>query len=174
MNFSTSHGNFLDFFRYGNHSSILKDPDKVTKVMNKEDKNQYLIPLPSWLARFIRNLHLTPQGLLVKPNKNDRLIWDGSFIPHWHSTCINMMLSQKNEPEIIYGNTFMRHLITIWNLRISHPNSDIYLFDDDVKGAFRHCKYHPDIASAFSFIIIESSVCTYGRHIWFSHKPFKV
>ena len=87
MNASTSHDNFLDFFRYGNHSSILKDPDKVSKVMNKEDKNQYLIPFPSWLARFIRNLHLTPQGLLVKPNKNDRLIWDESFIPNWHSTC---------------------------------------------------------------------------------------
>ena len=63
------------------------------------------------------------------------------------------MLSQKNEPEIIHGDTFMRHLETIWNLRISHPNSDIYLFDDDVKGAFRHCKYHPDVASAFSFVI---------------------
>ena len=38
-------------------------------------------------------------------------------------------------------------------MRITHPTSDILLFDDDVKGAFRHCKYHPDIASAFSFII---------------------
>ena len=46
------------------HSSILKDPDKTMKAMNKEDKNQYLITLPSWLARFIRHLHLTPQGLL--------------------------------------------------------------------------------------------------------------
>ena len=54
---------------------------------------------------------------------------------------------------VIYGDTFMRRLTTIWNLRISHPNSDIYLFDDDVKGAFRHCKYHPDVASAFSFVI---------------------
>ena len=51
-------------------------------AMNKEDRNQFIIPLPSWLTRFIRHLHITPQGLVIKPGKNDRLIWDGSFIPH--------------------------------------------------------------------------------------------
>lgn len=155
MNASSTHQNFLDFFRYGNHSSIKKDIGKTMKVMNKEDKNQYLILLPSWIARFIRHLHLTPQGLLVKPGKNDRLIWDGSFIPNWQATCINMMLSQKTEPNIIYGETFMRLLETIWNLRISYPVSDILLFDDDINGAFRHCKYHPDVVSAFAFIIAQ-------------------
>ena len=143
----------MDFFRYGNHSSILKDPDKTMKAMNKEDKNQYLITLPSWLARFIRHLHLTPQGLLWKPGKNDRLIWDGSFITNWQAISINMMLTNHTEPEIIYGSNFERHLESIWNLRITYPKSDILLFDDDVKGAFRHCKYHPDVASAFAFII---------------------
>ena len=63
------------------------------------------------------------------------------------------MLSIKTEPKIIYGTTFMRHLVRIWNMRISYPTTDILVFDDDVKGAFRHCKYHPDIAAAFSFII---------------------
>ena len=64
-----------------------------------------------------------------------------------------MMLTDKTEPEIIYGNSFQRYLEGIWNSRITHPHSDILLFDDDVKGAFRHCKYHPDVASAFSFLI---------------------
>ena len=69
MNASSSHENFMDFFRYGNHSSIDKDVEKTKKAMNKEDRNQYLIPLPSWLTRFIYNLHVTPQGLLVKKIK---------------------------------------------------------------------------------------------------------
>ena len=56
-----------------------------------------------------------------------------------------MMLSQTIEPEIVYDTTFMKHLESIWNLRITYPNTDILLFDDDVKGAFRHSKYHPDI-----------------------------
>ena len=47
----------------------------------------------------------------------------------------------------------MRHLERIWNMRISYPTTDILVFDDDVKGAFRHCKYHPDIAAAIYFII---------------------
>ena len=153
MNASSSHTNFIDFLNYGNHSSIDNNVEKTMKAMNKEDRNQYLISLPSWLARFIRHLHVTPQGLVIKLGKNDRLIWDGSFIPHWLATCINMMLSQDTEPEIIYGTTFMRHLEIIWNLRITYPDIDILLFDDDVKGAFRHSKYHPDVASAFSFIV---------------------
>ena len=74
MNISTTHKNFLDFFRYGNHSSINKNIEQTMKAMNKEDRNQFLIPLPSWLTRFIRHHHITPQGLLIKPGKNDRLI----------------------------------------------------------------------------------------------------
>ena len=153
LNATSTHKNYLDYFRYGNHSSILKDEHKTLQAMNKEDRNQFLITLPSWIARFIRHSHLTPQGLLSKPGKNDRLIWDGSFLPNWDSTCINMMLSHETEPTIIYGDAFQRHLETIWNLRITYPTTEILLFDDDVKSAFRQCKYHPDVASAFSFII---------------------
>jgi len=35
---SSTHKNCLEFFRYGNHSSILKDIDKTLKAINKEDK----------------------------------------------------------------------------------------------------------------------------------------
>ena len=63
-----------------------------------------------------------------------------------------MMLSKDTEPEIIYGETFMRHFEIIWNLRITYSLLDILLFDDDVKWSFRH-KYHPDITTVFSFII---------------------
>ena len=64
-----------------------------------------------------------------------------------------MMLSHDSEPEIKYGFTFKLHLQYLFNLRISAPNKDIVVFDDDVKGAFRHPKYHPNVAAAFSFII---------------------
>ena len=93
MNASSTWNNFLDFLRYGNHTSIDHNVAKTLDTMSKEDRNQYVIPLPSWLSRFIKHLHVTPQGLLMKKDKNDRLIWDGSFIPHWGAICINMMLS---------------------------------------------------------------------------------
>ena len=61
MNAPSTHENFMDFFRYGNRPSIDKDAEKTKKAMNKEDRNQSLIPLPSWLTKFIYNLHVTPQ-----------------------------------------------------------------------------------------------------------------
>ena len=64
-----------------------------------------------------------------------------------------MMLTHDTEPKIFYEKTFGLHLIEIWNRRIVTPFGDIFLFDDDVKGAFRHYKYHPDVAAAFAFII---------------------
>ena len=85
------------------------------KAINKEERNQYWIPLPSWVSRFITNLHLTPQRLLTKKGKIDRLIWDGSFTPNWNAICIIMMLNKKTEPEIIYGQAFISHLQHLYN-----------------------------------------------------------
>ena len=66
---------------------------------------------------------------------------------------VSIYITHNTEPEFFYGKTFELHLIEIWNRRIATPIGDIFLFDDDVKGAFRHCKYHPDVTTAFAFII---------------------
>eukprot|EP00957_Ditylum_brightwellii_P071380 5426556-Ditylum_brightwellii.AAC.1 len=102
---------------------------KVMKAMNKEDRSCYLIPLPCWMTRFIPHLHVTPQGLIIKTGKNDMLVFDSSIKLDWDS-----------KPAL------PKHLTRIWNLRISHPNEEILLQDDDATGAFRQCKLHPDIA----------------------------
>ena len=60
-----------------------------------------------------------------------------SFKIDWDSQCVNMWSDPRLEPEIKYGTTFLRHLQRIWNLRISYPNRDLYLWDDDIAGAFR-------------------------------------
>ena len=111
----------------------------------------------------MKHIHVTPQGLISKPGKNDRLIWDGSFIPEWDSTCINMMLDGKTEPQVMYGDALQRHINRIWNSRINFPDEELYLFDDDVKGAFRHSKYHPDVAGAFSFLISKYLLVSIGQ-----------
>jgi len=150
---TSSRENFLTYWRYGNHSTLEKNMEKVRKVMNKEDRNCYLIPLPCWMTRFIPHLHVTPQGLIVKPGKNDRLVFDGSIKLNWNSHPVNSMTHVKYEPEVTFGQALPKHLIRIWNLRISYPEKDILLWDDDATGAFRQCKLHPDIAQVFSFII---------------------
>ena len=146
--------NFLEYWKYGNHLSIASNMDKVMKTMNKEDKNSFLMILPAILGRLIPDIRYTPQGLVIKPGENDRLIWDGSHLIFYYSVCVNMLMDQALEPRLMYGTSWDRHLRRIWNLRITYPDEEILLMDDDVKGAFRHPKYHPDIAAIFAFIIL--------------------
>ena len=49
----------------------------------------------------------------------------------------------------------MRHLAQLMNLRIQYSNEKLYLFDDDIEGAFRHSKYHPNVAGTFALFCIE-------------------
>jgi len=142
--------NFWEYKRYGNHASILSKPDLVEKALNKEERNNYAFPLPSWMARFLYHFHLSPEGIITKEGKKDRIIFDASFKIHPHSTCPNDWTSKFDEPPIWYGSAFFRHLIRIWNLRISYPFCDIFLWDDDVSGAFRLVKYNPEVVGAFA------------------------
>eukprot|EP00957_Ditylum_brightwellii_P010895 825580-Ditylum_brightwellii.AAC.1 len=144
---------FLTYWRYDNHSTLEKNVDKVRKVMNKEDRNYYLIPFPCWMPRFIPHIHVTPQGLIIKPEKNDRLVFDGSIKLKWDSKPVNSMTHVRFEPEVTFGQALPKHLVRIWNLRISYPDDDILLWGDDAISAFRQCKLHPDISKLFSFII---------------------
>eukprot|EP00957_Ditylum_brightwellii_P020955 1579756-Ditylum_brightwellii.AAC.1 len=65
--------------------------EKVRKVMNKEDRNCYLITFPCWMTRFIPHIHVTPQGLIIKPGRNGRLVFDGSIKLNWDSKPVNSM-----------------------------------------------------------------------------------
>jgi len=142
--------NFWEYKRYGNHASILSNPDLVERALNKEERNNYAFPLPSWMARFLYHFHLSPEGIITKEGKKDRIIFDASFKIHPHSTCPNDWTSKFDEPPIWYGSAFSRHLVRIWNLRISYPYCDIFLWDDDVSGAFRLVKYNPEVVGAFA------------------------
>ena len=149
----SSRENFLRYYDYGNHASVLKTPDLIKKALNKEHKYKYVMCFPGWISRFVPHLHATPQGIVIKPGKKDRIIFDASIKLDYDSYCINMATDKNNEPDILYGEAFMKHLIRIWNLRISYPDQDIYVWDDDVSGAFRQGKYNPEIVAAFAFII---------------------
>eukprot|EP00957_Ditylum_brightwellii_P072565 5514523-Ditylum_brightwellii.AAC.1 len=65
--------------------------DKVRKVMNKEDRNCYLISFPCWMIRFIPYIHVTPQGHIINQGKKNRLVFDGSSKLQWNSKPVNSM-----------------------------------------------------------------------------------
>ena len=92
MNAEGTRENFMQYLKYGNHTTISANLEKVMKVMNKEERHSFLVALPGILARFFPDMHLTPQSLLKKPERKDRLVWDGSFLIAFFSVCTNMLM----------------------------------------------------------------------------------
>lgn len=145
--------NLQDYMNYGNHSTINHDPKACKKSILKELKNKWIFILPPWMIWFIPNAHLTPQGIIQKPDKPDRLVFDASFMLYYYSDYINKFTNKKNEPRIHFQYTWPLFLQQIWNLRISYPDEDILTLADDVTGAFRQCKYNPEILPGFLYIL---------------------
>ena len=127
--------------------------EKVEKTINKEESNKFVGVLPSWLENFIPHIHLTPQGLLVKPIKKHRLVFDAAFLTLPESTHINEFTKTEDEIDLECGQIFKKILKRICNLRMTHVHTEILLIDDDDPGAFRHVKFHSDIAGDHFFVI---------------------
>lgn len=139
-----------EYLAYGNHRSADEDPAATWKAINKDERASHLFCLPEWTAPLVPNLHVSPLGLLVKKGKT-RLIFDASFRPSSSSVAINDVTHKSDEPPTDIGTALTRHIARIWNLRITFPSEDILLWDDDVKSAFRHVRYHLSVIAAFAF-----------------------
>jgi len=133
--------------------------------MNKEDRNNFVIPLPHWIARFTPHLFFTPQHILEKPGKKDQQIFDASrrYTP-W-STPINMMTSTRygSEEPCLFGSVKEAVLSRIYSLQADNPTGDIVTHANDVKSAFRQIKLHPNIMGAFSYIIADQLFLSCGQ-----------
>ena len=153
----TTRANAMLHLERGNHPSISQKLKQVQKTMNKEERNNFVIPFPNWMARFTLDIFFTPQHILEKLNKSDRQIFDASRRYTPTSVPVNMMTSTKLgfELDCQFGDTFEKLLTRIWNLRITYPSQDIILHANDVKSCFRQLKHHPDVAGAFSYVIAD-------------------
>ena len=109
--------------------------------------------LSNQLERFIPHLHLSLQGLIIKEGKKDRLVFDGSFLVNPHSKCTNSFATRDNEIPLKFQYNFYKHLKQIYNLRITYPTTKLATMEDNVSGAYRHCKLHSDISAAHAFMI---------------------
>lgn len=148
-----THQNFKDYMKYGNHSSFDTDKAKIKKSLLKELKNNWIFTLPFWLPWFVPDAHTTPQGLIQRLFKKDRLVFDASFVIFWYSQFINKFTSLENEPTIHFQDTWINSLTWLWNLRISYPDRDILTWADDIAAAFRQCKMNPEIIQGFMYRI---------------------
>ena len=73
--------NFMEFLRYGNHSSCNRYADELKKVMVKDSKRGNTILVDQWLLYFVPHLHLTSQAMVDVENrwKDSRPVFDSSF-----------------------------------------------------------------------------------------------
>ena len=141
--------------------------------MTKDKQYCYSLCYPSFLTDFIPNLHITPQQILYKKEKNNRFICNCLFLVDESSVSANMMLNTKNEHYITYCTTWYRHLQRIWNMRITYSDEEVLLFHDDVKGSFQHCKYVNDITSTFAYVISNKIYLPLGGIFGFTTSPAK-
>ena len=136
----STHANALLHWRLLNYPSIMAKLPQGMETMNKEDRNNFVIPLPHWLARFIPNLFIMPQHILERPGHTDRQIFDASRRYTWDSVPINQMTSTPHgsEEPCRFGDIMMRVLSRIYSLRCHYgPTKDIVNYANNVKLAFR-------------------------------------
>jgi len=142
-----------DYQLYGNHSSLDQHIELAMKALIKDDKRQYVLTFPRWISYCIPNYRQAPGGLIQKPGKKDRIIYDTSFQATPDSMPYNMVANKSNEPEIVFATAELRHLIRIYNLRISFPNSEIRIMDDDVTAAFKQVKFNPELVASKGYCV---------------------
>ena len=151
----TTRENAMKYLRGGNNPSIKRRLEHVMTTMNKEERNNFVIPLPLWMARFVPHLFFTPQHLLEKEGKKARQIFDAKYRYDADSFSVNMFTSTSEGTELdcAFGDVLFKLLTRVWNLRITHPDRDIVLHANDIKSCFRNLKHHPDVMGAFSCIL---------------------
>ena len=158
-NVSSTEANFQAFYQYGNHKTLMEEPAKTYKALVKDNRKGYTLLFDPALIPFLLNCHVTPQGIvdLNTLHKNPRPIFDSSFRPQAWCMAINDWTNKDYEPPLTFADAEMAFMIWLYNLRVTYPASEIYLADDDVSGAFRQTKYHPNLVGMHT-----SVQCGYG------------
>jgi hypothetical protein len=118
--------------------TLLKDVARGCTLMQDPD-----------IMDFLENVKETPHGIvnLEHPYKNPRVVCDATCQPHCWNHAINDWTGDKtNEPLLTFASAFVGTLTWIWNLPITYPHLEIYVYNDDITNAFRQIKYPPNLA----------------------------
>ena len=163
-NVSSTEENFLAYYHYGNHSTVDDEPEKTYKAMVKDNRKGFTLLFDQRVTSLVLHCHLTPQGIvdLLSLFKNPRPIFDSSFRPHPWCHAINDWTTKETEPPLTFAGAEMGFMVWLYNLRITYPDKEIYIADDDISGAFRLCKYHPNLMSMHSSRYDNTVNCVVG------------
>jgi len=144
--------NFTAYYKYGNHSTVDNEPKKTCQAMVKDARKGFTLLLDERATLLMLHSHLTPQGVVDLNNlhKSPRPIFDSSFRPEPWCWAINDWTSPDNKPPLTFSTAELEFMVWLYNLRVTYPDLEIYLADDDISGAFRLMKCHPNLVSMHS------------------------
>ena len=138
--------------RKGNQQTFAMYPELVTATMNKEERHSHLIALKTWVLHFSPYCRSTAQGIQIKPNKDPRIIWDGSTKDSADMIVLNEVTPTEFEAVIDFGQAKVKLLTDIYNWRVSFPDSTIFIALADITACFRFARIMADITGAFGFM----------------------
>jgi hypothetical protein len=113
--------NKLEMIRHGNSKSFNDHPELVKKAMNKEDCYSHLVPIDVDICRASAYLCHTIQTVVIKPGKNDHIVWDGTTTLLALDRVMNQVTPVNREAPITFGHVKNQLYIDIYNTHISHP-----------------------------------------------------
>ena len=160
-NFRCSRQDTLARNKYNNHQASDPHLPSIRQKTAQDVQKSYSIALPRWTLHFLNGLFLAAIGYAtreVKGKIKGRPVNDPSALitGPLDSGALNSHISCKDPlsmPPVHYQSALQRLWKRIYNLRITQPNEDIIVYKDDLVSAFRRLRYHPDIATAYSFVL---------------------
>jgi hypothetical protein len=172
--FSCTHESLKARNLYGHHPTLEGHETAVWTKFAKEEALAYHIILPRFLWRFIYGIHLSPLTWVIRRlGEEGRACVDSSTEIEGHKTGPPNKVIPKpkkgkpdTSPPCFYGDALMRHLIWIWNTRISRPGEEILQHVDEISCAFHRLLLHPTMgpvfAAVFKSMLIIPCGCTFG------------
>ena len=152
LNYEEDASSKLAMMKRGNQKNFVDNPDVVKQTINKEDRYSHLLPLAAFFCLFSPFFRHNAQGMIIKPGKNPRIVWDGSTKRTPMDVVMNDITSTDDEAEVTFGMVKTLFYVYLYNLRISFPSSDILLAMADVKACFRFPRIWPCLAGALVFL----------------------
>jgi hypothetical protein len=123
--------------------------------MNKEDRYSHLVPMDLLLCKLSPYLRHTMQSIIIKDDKNDRIVWEGSTVTRPTDIGMNQVTPVAQEAPVMFGHVNSQIYTDIYNTCISYSTATILLGLADVKLYFRYPRIHTDLTRAFGFIADE-------------------
>lgn len=142
----------LEIINRGNQKAFDNKTKEVREMMNKEEKFSHVVPLEQYILEASPYMRATPQIIVQKPGKDDRVAWNGTGKRTADDFAMNDVTPTDNEAEVTFGSTWRDFLVWLYNIRVSYPDSDILLGMADIKACFRYPRIAPDLVGAFGFM----------------------